>query len=232
MKKNVFITGCSRGIGNEILKKFSSSEYSIHGMGMKKRKYNNFEYYNVDLSKVSNIYNFKKIIKKLNIDILINNAGINKINYFHKISKNEFNKVFNVNFMSAYHFSQAVIPGMIKKKWGRIINISSIFGEVTKEKRSSYSISKFALKSLTKSLGIEYSKYGILTNSVAPGVVNTDLTKKILTLSDKKDFLNKIPIGKFAEPKDIASLVYWLASTDNKYVTGQHILIDGGYTLI
>ena len=184
------------------------------------------------MSKVSNINSFKKKIKKLNIDILINNAGINKINYFHKIKENEFNKIFNVNFMAAYHFSQAVIPGMIKKKWGRIINISSIFGEVTKEKRSSYSISKFALKSLTKSLGVEYSKYGILTNCVAPGVVNTDLTKKILNLNDKKDFLKKIPIGKFAEPNDIASLVHWLASEDNKYVTGQHILIDGGYTLL
>jgi 3-oxoacyl-[acyl-carrier protein] reductase len=232
MKKNIFITGCSRGIGNAIVKKFSSSQYCIYGLGTKKKIYNNIDYYNVDLSKLNNIINFKKKIKQLNIDILINNAGINKINYFHKIREKEFNKIFNVNFMAAYHFSQAVIPGMIKKKWGRIINISSIFGEVTKEKRSSYSISKFALKSLTKSLGIEYSKYGILTNCVAPGVVNTDLTKKILNLNDKKDFLKKIPIGKFAEPKDIASLVHWLASEDNKYVTGQHILIDGGYTLL
>ena len=182
--------------------------------------------------KISNIDKIKfvkadLVNNKLTIEIdekeKIETDDINKLfkGTGYKISENEFNKVFNVNFMSAYHFSQAVIPGMIKKKWGRIINISSIFGEVTKEKRSSYSISKFALKSLTKSLGIEYSKYGILTNSVAPGVVNTDLTKKILTLSDKKDFLNKIPIGKFAEPKDIASLVYWLASSDNKYVTGQ-----------
>jgi 3-oxoacyl-[acyl-carrier protein] reductase len=232
MKKNIFITGCSRGIGNAIVKQFSSSQYCIYGLGTKKRKYNNIDYYNVDLSKVKNIVNFKKKIKELSIDILINNAGINKINYFHKIGENEFNEVFNVNFMAAYHFSKAVIPGMIKKKWGRIINISSIFGEVSKEKRSSYSISKFALRSLTKSLGIEYSKYGILTNCVAPGVVNTDLTKKILNLKDKNDFLKKIPLGKFAEPEDVASLVYWLASSDNKYITGQHILIDGGYTLL
>lgn len=232
-KKNILITGISRGIGEAILKQFikSTDQFNFYGLARKKKNIANVHMMYGNLEKEEQIKILSTSIKKLNIDILINNAGINQINNFHDVSAVEFKKILNVNLFAPYYFSQAVIKNMKKKKWGRIINISSIFGEVTKEKRSSYSISKKALHGLTKSLSVEYSKFNILTNTVSPGVIETDLTRKVLNSKLKrKEMLKKIPIGKFGNTIDISRLVYWLCSEENRYVTGANIFADGGYT--
>ena len=126
---------------------------------------------------------------------------------------------------------QSVIPSMMKKKWGRIVNITSIFGSVTKELRSPYASSKFALNGLTKTLSAEYSKFNILSNAVAPGVIRTQLTKKILK-NKIQDIANKIPMGRLGTTNEIADVVYWLGSEDNTFVTGQQVCVDGGYTIV
>ena len=121
---------------------------------------------------------------------------------------------------------------MKRKNYGRILNISSIYGTVSKEKRSIYSISKFGLNGLTKSASLDLAKFNILVNSISPGIFNTKLTRNILKKSGLKKVKKKIPLGKIGEPEMIANLCLFLCSDSNNYITGQNIIIDGGYTSI
>ena len=188
-------------------------------------------YYSVDLSDPKKVDLFSKKLRKKEIDILINNAGINKIGDFHNIKNSELRKIFEVNFFSIHRICQSVIPYMISKRWGRIVNVTSIFGSVVKEKRSSYSSTKFAVNGLTKVLSAEYSKYNVLCNSVAPGVIDTELTRRVL--KNKINNIKKdIPMNRLGNVNEIANVVYWLASHENTYLTGQQIIADGGYTIV
>ena len=229
-KKNVLITGCNRGIGKAILKTFDSKKYKLYGLGKSQNKFLK-NYFSVDLSDRKKVELFAKKLNYLKIDVLINNAGINKIGKFHKIENNELRNIFEINFFSVHQICQGVIPNMIKKKWGRIVNISSIFGSVVKEKRSSYASSKFAINGLTKVLAAEYSKFNILSNAVAPGVIETESTRRIL--KNKINIIKKdIPMKRLGNVNEIANIVYWLASDENTYLTGQQIIADGGYTIV
>ena len=229
-KKNILITGCNRGIGKAILKTFDTNKFNLIGLGKKNNKFLK-NYYSVDLSNTKKVDLFSQKLRKMEIDILINNAGINKIGDFHNIKNSELRKIFEVNFFSIHRICQSVIPYMISKRWGRIVNVTSIFGSVVKEKRSSYSSTKFAVNGLTKVLSAEYSKYNVLCNSVAPGVIDTELTRRVLKnkISNiKKD----IPMNRLGDVNEIANVVYWLASHENTYLTGQQIIADGGYTIV
>ena len=200
------------------------------GLGKKKNKFSK-NYYSVDLSNPKKVDLFSKKLRKMEIDILINNAGINKIGDFHNIKNSELRKIFEVNFFSIHRICQSVIPYMISKRWGRIVNVTSIFGSVVKEKRSSYSSTKFAVNGLTKVLSAEYSKYNVLCNSVAPGVIDTELTRRVL--KNKINNIKKdIPMNRLGNVNEIANVVYWLASHENTYLTGQQIIADGGYTIV
>jgi len=119
---------------------------------------------------------------------------------------------------------------MIEKRYGRIVNISSIWGITSKEKRTIYSATKFGINGVTKALAKELGKYNILVNSICPGYVNTEMTKKNVTEMDKKEILKNIPLDRFAEPDEIGCLIKFLISDENTYITGQCIVIDGGLT--
>jgi len=125
---------------------------------------------------------------------------------------------------------QAAIPSMLSSGWGRIVNISSAWSKKGKEHRAPYSSSKFAIDGLTLSLAIEYAKSGILANCVAPGFVDTEMTRRILGDSGIEKILQNVPIGRLAQPAEIAEVVLWLASPRNTYITGQNIAVDGGFT--
>ena len=135
-----------------------------------------------------------------------------------------------MNLFAPFRLSQAAIPSMLDQNWGRIINISSIWGKISKEYRASYSASKFALDGVTLALAAEYSKNGILVNSVAPGFTDTELTRNVLGDNGIKKLAAGIPIGRIAKPEEIANLVVWLCSEENSYISGQNIIIDGGFT--
>jgi len=127
---------------------------------------------------------------------------------------------------------QAAIPSMKDNAWGRIVNLSSVWGKISKPERASYSATKFALDGLTLSLASEYAKDGILANCVAPGFTDTELTRKMLSEEDLRKILLSVPIGRMANVNEIANFILWLVSPLNSYISGQNIAIDGGFSRV
>lgn len=190
------------------------------------------EYCAADFADTNSLSAFAAFAGEHTFDILINNVGINKIGPFHAIDPADFDRIQQVNVRAPFLLCQAVLPSMKSKKWGRIVNVSSIFGVVSKEFRASYSTSKFALDGMTAALAAEVAADGVLANCVSPGFVETDLTRSILGEAGIADIIARIPIRRLAQPNEIASLVAWLVSRDNTYLTGQNLLIDGGFTRV
>jgi NAD(P)-dependent dehydrogenase (short-subunit alcohol dehydrogenase family) len=163
---------------------------------------------------------------------LINNAGINKNLTFVEIDPIMFQRIQQVNVFAPFSLCQAAIPSMQRKGWGRIVNISSIWGKIGKEHRAAYSASKFALDGLTLSLAAEHAADGILANCVAPGFTDTELTQKMLGEEGIRKILTTVPIRRMANVEEIARFVVWLSSPENSYITGQNIAIDGGFSRV
>lgn len=231
--KTVFITGATRGIGLSIAETFSNSGAKVIGTGTKPvYKSNLDDYFQTDFTDLQQIMSCVDFLKKIKPDILINNAGINKNAPFLDIKPEVFLQIQQVNVFAPFLLCQAAISGMREKKWGRIVNISSIWGKISKEQRAAYSASKFALDGVTISLAAEFAKEGILANCVAPGFTDTELTKEMLGPKGIEVILKTVPIGRMAKVEEIAALVLWLSSNENQYITGQNISIDGGFTRV
>lgn len=232
--KKVFITGASRGIGRSIAELFveqgatvlgsaTSTDNDLANIGV-------HESVAVDFSQREDIQRCVEFVSSHRPQIVINNAGINNPSPFEEISHDEFLKIQLVNVFAPMAICQASIPGMRESGWGRIVNIASIFSKVSKERRAPYSASKFALDGLTLALAIEHAADGILANCVSPGFVDTEMTRGILGDEGIRRILESVPIGRLAQPREIAQLVLWLSSSKNTFVTGQNIAIDGGFT--
>lgn len=207
----ILITGSSRGIGKEISKYFYERNHILYCPTRDE----------FDLSK-----NVK--LKETDFDVIINNAGINPLCKLEDSCEN-LEKVFNTNFISSYQIVNQCIPHMIKSKYGRIINIGSVWIDIAKEGRFCYSVSKNSLHCLSKFITVEYSKYNILSNTISPGFIDTELTRKNNTNEEIEILKNKIPCNRLGLPEEIAKLVYQL-SVENSYISGQNIIIDGGYS--
>jgi len=231
--KKVFITGASRGIGKAIALEFQRKGAYVIGSGTNESappECNWLDDYVVaDFSDIDQLYKCRDALLKLEPDVLINNAGINKISSFSDISPNDFLRIQQVNVFAPFILSQAAILSMKKKGWGRLVSLTSIWGVVSKAYRASYSTSKFALDGLTLSIALEYGCKGILANSVAPGITNTELTRKILEGEELTRLISAQPLGRMAEVEEVARLVTWLGGAENTYVNGQNIAIDGGF---
>jgi len=231
--KTAFVTGATRGIGSAIAACLSAAGARVIGSGTSERadRPAHFEeYVRADFSTLEGIRACAARVREMAPDILINNAGINKIAPFEEISLDDFLRIQQVNVVAPFALCQAALPGMRRNAWGRIVNIGSIWGKISKEQRASYSASKFGLDGLTIALAIEHAKEGILANCVAPGFTDTELTRGVLGESGIARIVANVPIGRLADPDEIARLVVWLASDENTYVTGQNFAIDGGFT--
>lgn len=238
-KKSVFVSGGSRGIGKAIAEKFLSEGYTV-GIGYIKNenfatsiseKYDNAYPIKIDVSKRKSI---KQAIKDFeqqsssSIEILVNNAGISDEKDFMKITDSDWSLMMDTNLMSAFMFIQETISLMIKRKWGRIINISSIGGQWGGFNQVHYAVSKAGLINLTRSISRLYSKYNITTNAVAVGLVSTDMSENEILSKSGKSKIKEIPTGRIGHLQEIADTVFFLASEESSYITGQTINVNGG----
>ena len=233
--KIVLITGGEGGLGRSICNKFLQLGAKVIVTTTKKElinKKNKKKFYmHLDFNNKNSIKIFFNDLKKINkVDILINNAGINKLSYINNVDENYLDEIYKVNLRGPIIMTKQISKIMMKKRNGKIVNISSIFGTVGKSGRSLYSATKFGLIGLTKSTALDLAKYNILVNSVSPGVINVGLTKKILNSTEAKKIKREIPLNKLGEALDVSHLVCFLCSNFNNYITGQNFVIDGGYT--
>lgn len=232
--KLAVVTGATRGIGYAIAVEFQKmgAEVIVTGTDPSNLSFKNFRYYSVDFLCDESTQRMVDFLSQQQPDILINNAGINATGAFQEITLENFTQIQRVNVIAPFRLCQAVIPAMRENSWGRIVNISSVFGQISKSERAPYSSSKFAIDGMTAALAAEVASYGILANCVAPGFIATDLTKKILGDTGITEIVKQIPIKRLGQPEEIAKFVVWLASPENTYISGQNIAIDGGFTRV
>ncbi len=184
----------------------------------------------IDFSDRQATEKFANWVKNENFDVLVNNAGINLPGSIETLDVDGWDKVMNVNLHAPMLLCKAVIPSMKENGWGRIVNVSSIFGKVGSAGCTSYTASKFGIDGLTVSIALEVAKYGIIANCVAPSQFLTDMTKGFLDEEGLKKCAETIPIKKLGEIEELAKFVLWLSSTENTYISAQNIAIDGGFT--
>jgi NAD(P)-dependent dehydrogenase (short-subunit alcohol dehydrogenase family) len=163
------------------------------------------------------------------IDILINNAGTNRPEAIDAISDETWDSVVELNLSSVMALTRAVVPDMKSRRWGRIIHISSVMGFVSKEKRNVYSATKSALLGLARANALDLGEYGITVNCLAPGPFLTDLPGAILSNAEKKVFADRTALGRWGDPKELVGPALLLASNAGSYITGQTLVVDGGY---
>jgi 3-oxoacyl-[acyl-carrier protein] reductase len=232
-KKNIFISGASRGIGKSMAEHFAKSNFNVVGTSRNNFKFDN-ELENLfpiklDVTSRNDVKNCFDELKSKNLlpDILINNAGITADQLFLRMSDDDWDNVINTNLTGTFNLTKIFLKNMIKNKFGRIINISSISGLMGNPGQVNYSSSKAALNGFTKSLAKEVGSRNITVNCVAPGFIDTDMTSYIGD-NERNEILKQIPLNKFGLPEDISKLVMFLMSDEASYITGQTISIDGG----
>jgi 3-oxoacyl-[acyl-carrier protein] reductase len=232
--KTALVTGGTRGIGHAIAQRLQAdgARVWITGVAPRESGFGSMTYRAVDLSNRQATEHFAAEVEQVGFDILINNAGINTNNPFSAIRPDDYDSIQEVNVRAVFRLCQAVLPAMRRKRWGRIVNIASIFSVVSMEHRAAYSVSKFGLDGLTTALAAEVASEGILANCVSPGFIETDLTRKNLGENGIRELVAKVPMRRLGQPSEVAALAAWLAGPENTFISGQNIVIDGGFTRV
>ncbi len=234
--KKILVTGATGGIGSEIIKKFIDLEGTVLATGTNtakldeiKKKYSNVKVKKFDISDHSRIEEFidDVVLELGGLDILINNAGINKDNLSLRMKDEEWKRVIDINLSSTFLLTKHSIKKMLKNKFGRIVNITSIVGHTGNLGQSNYSASKSGIIGMSKSLAIEYAKKNITINCVSPGFIQTAMT---MNIAEKvRLFLtSRIPMGRLGTGEDVSNCVAFLSSDESSYITGETIHVNGG----
>ena len=234
--KKILITGATGGIGNALVKKFTDLEGTVLATGTKvekldeiKKKFKGVLVKKFDISDHAKIEEFieSASLELGGLDVLVNNAGINMDNLSLRMKDEEWKKVIDINLSSTFLLSKHSIRKMLKNKFGRIINITSIVGHTGNLGQSNYSASKAGIIGMSKSLAIEYAKKNITINCVSPGFIETSMTKNI---AEKVRLLltSRIPIGRLGTGEDVSNCVAFLSSESSSYITGETIHVNGG----
>lgn len=238
--KTVLVTGGSRGIGKAIVQKFAENGYNVILNYSKSeeaaykltQKYSNVRAFKADISnkkQVQEMVDFANAEFK-KVDILINNAGISSTGLIQDLSEEELNRIFSVNVNGTFFCTQAILPQMIARHEGKIINISSVWGLVGASNEVAYSASKAAIIGLTKALAKEVGPSNIHVNCIAPGIVMTDMVSDY-SVEEFDDIRSQIPLDRIGSTSDIANLAYFLSSDEANYITGQIISPNGGWII-
>lgn len=217
----VLITGGSRGIGKATADCFRFHGYEVFTPTRSE----------LDLLDKASVQAFLHR-QECGFDIIVNNAGINPLANLEHVNQDDLDSILQVNLEAPLMLLKGLVPYMKRNRYGRIVNISSIWGVVSKPGRVMYSATKYGIKGITNALAVELGSDNILVNSVCPGYTNTELTKQNVPPEEQVRISSNIPLGRFAEPAEIAALIFFLCSEQNTYITGQHIAIDGGYTAL
>ena len=240
-EKKVLITGATGGIGSAMAKRMAKQGADLVLSGTKKDSLEtlsneiggNCYSFAADLAKKEEIKNLViwAIEKMGSIDILVNNAGITRDNLSIRMSDEDWDDVINVNLTASFLLSRDCLKVMLKKRWGRIINITSVVGVMGNAGQSNYAASKAGMIGMTKSIASEVSSRGITVNCISPGYVVTALTDKISDAA-KENILQNTPVGRFGKAEEIADWAIYLASNEADYITGQNININGGLVMV
>ena len=226
--KKVIVTGGNRGIGKGIVLSLLDQGYLVLATSRDSKKFDmshqNLEVANLDVCDQASIDDLQKIVNDFDPDILINNAGITKDNLFLRMTEDDWGEVIDTNLNSVFRMTKLVVRGMLKKKWGRIINISSISGSMGNPGQTNYSASKAGVEAFSRSLAKELGSRNITVNSVAPGFIQTDMTQGLID----EEITKKIPLQRVGSVEDVASLINFLVSEESNYITGQTLVVDGG----
>ena len=234
--KKIIITGATGGIGNELVKKFISLKGKVLATGTNnekleklKKEYPDIEILKFDISKHSQIENFIEDAssKIKGLDILVNNAGITADNLSLRMKNEEWQKVIDINLSSTFYLCKYAIKKMLKNKYGRVVNITSIVGHTGNLGQSNYAASKAGIVAMSKSLAIEYAKKNITINCVSPGFIQSNMTDKIVE-SIKAVLTSRIPMSKLGTGEDVSNTVAFLSSDAASYITGETIHVNGG----
>ena len=233
--KNVFITGASRGIGESIAYYFAERGFNVVGTARSEFNFKNDNFVGnlypvqldvTDRESMKSVYSLLKD-KELLPNILINNAGITSDQIFMRMKDDDWDKVIDINLTGTFNITKLFIKDMVKNRYGKIINISSISGLMGNPGQVNYSSSKAALGGFTKSLAKELGSRNINVNSIAPGFIDTDMTE-FLDHEAKESLKKDIPLNRLGNTDDISELAFFLASDQAQYITGQTISVDGG----
>jgi len=241
--KTALVTGGTRGIGLAIAREFLSAGANLIVTGKRPsgerptlEELNSLksdqmvEYVAVDFAKTEEVERFIHFLSsRKQLEICVNNAGTNLIKPIEDINTEDIQRLHNVNLYAPFSILAAVMPIMKTAGWGRIVNIGSLWSKLSRKGRANYAASKHGLMGLTVTAALEGALFNVLVNMVSPGFVWTDLSKATLKPEEKAEIERKIPLGKFALPVDIANPVLFLCSEMNNYITGQNIIVDGGY---
>ena len=234
--KKILITGATGGIGNSLVEKFHNLGSLIVATGTNeeklnklKKKYPKIIVEKFKLDEHSKIEEFvDKVQKNLNgLDVLVNNAGITLDNISLRLTEENWKKVIDINLTSTFLMCKYIIKKMLKSKYGKIINITSIVGHTGNLGQANYAASKAGILAFSKSLALEYAKKNININCVAPGFIKTEMTDKI-NEEFKKILISKIPSGDLGTGEDVSNCVAFLASDMSKYINGETIHVNGG----
>jgi 3-oxoacyl-[acyl-carrier protein] reductase len=218
--KNAFILGGHGDIGKTIVSYFKEMGFQVTSPGSKE----------LDLTRKDEIAAYFNR-NDVQADVLINSAGLNNPKAFEELSYDDILMALHVNFIGFFDVIQRLTPMMKKQKSGYVLGISSIYGFMSRKGRLPYSSAKHAHEGMVKTLALELGPHNVLINSLSPGFVDTDMTRRNNDDATIQSFIDNVPLGRLASTEDIAKVAYFLCSGENRYITGQNIVVDGGYSI-
>jgi 3-oxoacyl-[acyl-carrier protein] reductase len=241
--RRALVTGGSRGIGAAIVDALAGAGCEVIATGTDEKTLaavrgapesvgRKVRYQLADFSNSASMESFAEKMKSERLDILVNNAGINRHASIGELSMTDWDEIIGVNLRAPTVLCRAIAPQMASRGYGRIVNIGSIFGNVSRTRRVAYTTSKFGILGLTRTVSLDYANRNVLSNLVSPGFIDTEMTGRMLSPSERQEVTAAVPMARLGRPEEIALAVLFLASDANSYITGQQLIVDGGFTSV